>query len=239
MSEATSDAASDANSEVMSPSHGAAYRDVRARVAGLISSTDAREFEQPSPATPAWRVHDVLSHLIGVSDDVGHGRLEGVATDAWTAAQVEPRRDRSAAELLAEWEEHAPQFETLLDSAPPEISGQALFDAATHEHDIRRALGAPGARDSDAILIGWAWLVHTRTRAGGPALCFVTEEGEQIAGTGEPLARIEASRFELMRAVTGRRSAGEIAKYGWDREPNPELLLGAPIFRLRDEPLAE
>jgi uncharacterized protein (TIGR03083 family) len=222
-----------------SVSHCQAYRDLRARVASLISPLEASEFDQTSPATPAWRVHDVLSHLVGVSDDVVHGRLDGVATDAWTDAQVTPRRDRSATELLAEWDEHAAQFETLLDNAPPEISGQALFDAATHEHDIRCALRAPGARDSDAMVIGWTWLLDTHTRGGGPALLFATEKGEELSGTGEPQARIEASRFELLRAITGRRSASEIASYGWDQEPKPELLLAAPIFHLREQPLAE
>ncbi len=226
-------------SDPTSVSHGQAYRDLRARVAALISSIDPDQFDEPSPATPDWRVHDVLSHLVGVSDDVVHGRLDGVATGSWTAAQVAPRRDRSAAELLAEWDEHAPQFETLLDNAPPEISGQALFDAATHEHDIRCALRSAGARDSDAMVIGWTWMLDTRTRGGGPALCFATEEGEERSGTGDLLARIEASRFDLLRAMTGRRSASEIAQYGWDREPNPDLLIAAPIFRLREQPLAE
>lgn len=229
MSEPTSD----------SVSHGAVYRDLRARVAELISSIDAHEFDQLSPATPNWRVHDLLSHLVGVSDDVVHGRLDGVATDSWTAAQVEPRRNRAAAELLAEWGEHAPEFETLLDNAPAEISGQALFDAATHEHDIRCALRVGGARDSNAIAVGWRWMLDARTRGGAPALCFATEAGEELAGTGEPVARIETSRFELFRAITGRRSASEIAHYGWDREPDPLLLLSAPIFHMREEPLAE
>ena len=37
------------------------------------------------PATPEWRAHDVLAHLVGVTDDVVNGRLDGIATDAWTA----------------------------------------------------------------------------------------------------------------------------------------------------------
>jgi hypothetical protein len=50
------------------------------------------------------------------------------------------------------------RFEAMLAAAPMEIAGQALFDAATHEFDIRHAVGAPGARDSDAMTLGWEWL---------------------------------------------------------------------------------
>ena len=123
--------------------------------------------------------------------------------------------------------------------APAEIAGQALFDAATHEHDLRNALGSPGARDSDAVDTGWQWLVDARTRAGAHAMRFVVEDGELASGVGDVVARIEASRFELFRAVSGRRTEAEIASYGWDREPDPNLLLGAEIFTMRATSLGE
>jgi uncharacterized protein (TIGR03083 family) len=191
------------------------------------------------PATPEWRAHDVLAHLVGITDDVVNGRLEGLASNAWTKAQVDARVGRSTAELLEEWDETSPQFEEMLAAAPAEIAGQALFDAATHEHDLRNALGAPGARDSDAVDTGWEWIVEARTRAGAHAMCFVVEGGEAPSGVGDPVARIEASRFELFRAVAGRRTPDEIAGYRWDREPDPALVLGADIFTMRATSLGE
>src|SRR5262249_38510699 len=158
---------------------------------------DCAALDRPAPATPGWRVHDVVSHLVGVPDDVVHGRMDGLATDPWTQAQVDKRAGASAGEILAEWEENGPAFEALLAAAPAEIAGQALFDAATHEHDLRHAVVAPGARDSDAIAVGWEWIVDARTRAGARALCFVVDGHEQVSGTGEVIARIEAPRFEL------------------------------------------
>jgi uncharacterized protein (TIGR03083 family) len=223
----------------MSEPHAEAYRGLRARVREVVESADGDAMSAVVPATPEWRAHDVLAHLVGVTDDVVNGRLEGIATDSWTQAQVDARTDRSTAELLAEWDEVGPQFETLLAGAPAEIAGQALFDAATHEHDLRNALGAPGARDSDAVDTGWEWIVGARTRAGAHAMCFVVEDGEHESGVGDVVARIEASRFELFRAVAGRRTEAEIASYDWDRDPEPRLLLGAEIFTMRTSSLGE
>ena len=65
-------------------------------------------------------------------------------------------------------------------------------------------------------------------------LCFVIDGDEQVSGTGDVVATIEAPRFELFRAVSGRRAAAEIEQYKWDRDPDPELLLASEIFSLRD-----
>jgi uncharacterized protein (TIGR03083 family) len=223
----------------MSEPHAVGYRALRGRVREVVESADPASVDGPSPATPGWTVHDVLAHLVGVTDDVVHGRLDGVATDPWTAAQVEARRGVSANELLGEWDAHAERFEPMLGAAPMEIAGQALFDAATHEHDIRCALGRPGARDSDAFALAWEWLVATRPTTSAPTMRFVTEEDDEVVGEGAPVATVKASRFEILRATTGRRSTSEIESYGWDPSPMPELLIVAEIFALRSEPLNE
>ena len=182
----------------------------------------------------------MLAHMVGVSDDVVNGRLDGIASDAWTAAQVERRRDVSIAELLGDWERYGPEFEKLLAGAPEEIAGQALFDAATHEHDVRQAIARPGARDSDAMELSWDWLVSVRTQAGAPAIRFVTEQrrrGRRRGRAGGDRAR--APRFELLRATTGRRTAEEIASYEWEPAPDVTILLAAPFFTIRTDSLGE
>jgi len=136
----------------MSEPHAAGYRALRGRVRELVES-DPAALDRPSPATPGWSAHDVLAHLVGVTDDVVNGRFDGIATDPWTAAQVEARRGMPVADMLDEWDAHSAGFEPMIGAAPMEIAGQALFDAATHEHDIRCALGRPGARDSDALAL--------------------------------------------------------------------------------------
>src|SRR3954462_336182 len=99
------------------------------------------------PTCPRWSVHDVVAHLTGVVSDALDGRLDGVATDPWTAAQVDARRDHSVRDMLAEWNTRAPAFEELLDGMG-EPGRQAVGDAVTHEHDIRAALRVPAARES-------------------------------------------------------------------------------------------
>jgi uncharacterized protein (TIGR03083 family) len=223
----------------MSEPHAIGYRALRGRVREIVEYADPAALDGPSPATPGWTVHDVVAHLVGVTDDVVNGRLDGVATDPWTAAQVETRRGVAASELLDEWDAHAGRFEEMIGAAPMEIAGQALFDAATHEHDIRCALGRPGARDSDALELAWEWLIATRAGFGGPTVRFVTEHGNEVVGEGEPITTLKASRFEILRATTGRRSASEIESYGWDPACRPDLLIAADIFTIRLEPLDE
>ena len=223
----------------MSEAHQIAYRELRARVREVVEQVDDPALERIAPATPKWRAHDVLSHLVGVPEDVVNGRLDGIASDAWTQAQVDRRRTASTAELLAEWDEFGPQFEVMLAEAPDEIVGQAIFDAGTHELDLLNALGVVGARDSGAVRVGWDWIVDARTRGGAHAICFVMEEGEQISGTGDVVARVEAPRFELFRAVSGRRTEAEIARYRWDREPDPQVLLAADFFSIPEASIGE
>jgi hypothetical protein len=223
----------------MSEGHDVAYRELRDRVRGAVGQVDAEAFEKIAPATPKWSAHDVLAHLVGVPEDVVNGRMDGLASDAWTQAQVDRHAGASVEEMFADWDAHASQFEALLAGGPAEITGQALFDAGTHEHDLCNALGLSGDRDNRMISAGWEWIVDARTRGNAPAICFVTEAGEQVSGTGDLVARVEASRFELFRAVSGRRTAGEIARYGWDRDPDPQLLLAADFFSLPEASIGE
>jgi len=212
---------------------------VRARVREVVEAADAAALGRVVPATPRWTGHDVLAHMVGVPDDVVHGRMEGLASESWTQAQVDARAVASVADLLAEWDAYTAQFEDMLSAAPAAIAGQAIFDAATHEHDLRNALGVMGARDTDAVSSGWDWIVDARTRSGRPAICFAVESGDQISGAGEVAARVEASRFELFRAVAGRRTAKEIAHYGWSCEPAPAMLLAADFFTIPTESIGE
>jgi uncharacterized protein (TIGR03083 family) len=223
----------------MSDEHAAAYRAVHRRVRDLVATADPAALDAIAPATPEWRVRDLLAHFVGVTDDVVNGRLEGIATDAWTAKQVDARRDTSVDDMLAEWDAQFPRFEEMLAGAPGEIAGQAIFDAMTHEHDIRHALGRPGARDSDAVDIAWGWIIEARAANTGKSLRFVTDTDDVAYGSGPAIATVRASRFELLRAISGRRSAREIEVYEWEPKPEPIVLLGAAIFTLRPNPLNE
>src|SRR3954451_14958598 len=92
---------------------GSIYEDTRQRVIDLVrEATVADLFAVAStvPACPGWRVRDVISHLSGLATDIASGNIDGAATDAWTAAQVQARRNLSVDELLAESDDVGPQL---------------------------------------------------------------------------------------------------------------------------------
>jgi uncharacterized protein (TIGR03083 family) len=212
-----------------------AYRDVRVRVTELLRDRPAADVEQLAPATPEWRVRDVVAHLGGVCDDIAHGNMSGVATDAWTQAQVDKRRDWDFARVLDDWTEHATTVEPMLDDIGEPI-GQMLFDAWTHEQDVRGALGEPGGRDCAAAEIALAWLVATNRAAAdagtdvGPSLALVLPEGTVVLGSGETRYTLRTTRFELLRAITGRRSVEQVRALDTDAPRLDELLFQTEFF---------
>jgi uncharacterized protein (TIGR03083 family) len=217
------------------------YGALRGRVSDLVRQADEEQLKRLAPAAPEWRVRDLVAHLSGIAADINAGNLDGVATDAWTARQVDARRDWTIDRLLDEWDTEAKKVEAVMSSMPEVAMGQMTLDAATHEHDIRGALERPGARDSDAITVGFDWGVQALAMTVEPAdvtLGLETEAGTESIGTGAREIRVRAPRFELLRAMTGRRSLDQIRAFDWDGEAAPELLL-FPIFTPRPTPLVE
>ena len=104
-----------------------------------------------------------------------------------------------------------------------------------------RTVRSPDARASEAVALTYAWCTErlhgslVSTTEPGIRLC--TEDGTRDVGT-EPLTDVRASRFELVRAMTGRRSAAQIEAYEWHGPARPEALL-LSIFTLRVDDLAE
>jgi uncharacterized protein (TIGR03083 family) len=197
----------------------AAYRDCRERTTALIESA-GDSVTTMVPACPAWSVHDVAAHLAGVCTDIVDGRLDGVGSEAWTDAHVQARRDRPTSAVLAEWSETGPKVEALF---PADAAGQLCFDAATHEQDIRSALGRAGGRDAPALRAGVAWAIgafgSSLAGHGCPALRIVVDGEEHVIGEGEPSGALRGSAYDVFRALTGRRSEAQLAAMDWDGEP--------------------
>jgi uncharacterized protein (TIGR03083 family) len=212
------------------PDLSTAYEGIRARVTELVEAAPPDALDAIAPATPEWRVRDVLAHLVGVPADVLAGNLDGVASDTWTEAQVTARRDLPVAEILAEWATNGPVVEPMVPDFGV-MAGQAILDATTHEHDIRDALGAAGGRDSDAVHIGSAWVAQwmgaaLAEDAHGP-LRIETDLWAHTYGDGAPGTTIRTSAFELIRASTGRRSADQIEAFDWDGPPRVDVVVMA------------
>jgi uncharacterized protein (TIGR03083 family) len=193
-----------------------AYRGCRMRLTGLLADIDGRQAETLVTTCPGWAVHDVLAHVSGGVVDAVNGRMEGAGTDAWTARQVNERREMSIAEIIDEWNVHAQRVEPLLDTAG-DLGRQAVADVVSHEHDIRTALGQPGARSTDAVGIGLTFAAERLVEAA-EALdnSLRVESGRMVFGPDGADVTLRGDPFELLRAITGRRSLGQIRQLAWE-----------------------
>jgi hypothetical protein len=158
-----------------------------------------------------------VAHLCAVNQDVLAGRQTRINTDAETAAQVARFRNHGVARILAEWQDVAPQFEQFVRARK---AWPAVIDIASHEQDIRAAVGRPGARDTEIIWHSSDWLL---TRLRTPvALMVAVEDAQYRAGPpeGTPLrlATSEAFRWRM-----GRRSRAQLAALDWSGDPSPVL----------------
>lgn len=194
------------------------------------------------PATPEWTVHDVLAHLRGIAEDVRTGNLDGVTTDPWTHAQVERHRHTTVSELVAGWAADAPLIEAVLSSGAKAGVQRAVFDVYAHECDLRRALGLAGELPDQfsawaVPLIGEGFVTQVGA-AGLGGVSIETHEGDQIGSAGAAIV-LRVNRFELFRAVLGRRSAAQVLAYDWGDTDPTTLLQYFFVFGPRLDDLVE
>jgi uncharacterized protein (TIGR03083 family) len=214
---------------------GELYREGRLRISDLVLSLSDEETKRTVPTCPLWTVSDVVAHVTGICADVLAGNIAGVASEPWTAAQVMSRRGRSTAQLISEWSELAPQVESFADSFPEPMGPQWIADLTTHEHDIRTAVGKPGARDSLGMEVGLDFLVAfgldqsiaahglapLTVRAGEATWVVGTADNGSAEGSETLQPVLTAPPFDLFRALTGRRSNAQVGLLGWSVDAAP------------------
>jgi uncharacterized protein (TIGR03083 family) len=179
---------------------GQAYRFAREEIARLVEGRDDTAIVS---ATPLWSVHDVVAHLAGVVEDGRIGNFEGAPGDAWTAAQVQRGRDKTTAQLLAEWADGAPSLEEALTAGTG--PWHSTLDVVTHLCDLANAVGVPAN-----LPPGYLEVVSPRLQQG-------FESGIVSEGF-EPLT-LRASNVEIFRARFGRRTREEVRAMSWSRDP--------------------
>jgi uncharacterized protein (TIGR03083 family) len=192
-----------------------AYTELRTRVADLLRIITSEQALTVVPHCPQWTVKDCLAHMIGVPEDVMSGQMDGVATDAWTDRQVQRHKQDSVDDLLAVWETNAPIFEKILPNIPQPILSQFMFDQTTHEHDIRAALGKPGARESMAIAVAEGFLRDSLFKNSDPAIASI--------------ANHEVRGFEFLRSLSGRRSKAQISQNGFELQLVEKFIQAMPF----------
>ena len=177
------------------------------------------------PACPAWTAHDLVAHLAGLATALSTGQLPGSDLQAWVDAMVVDRRAQSTEAVLDEWDRSGPAFEAMI-AEQPRAWGSLLFDVVVHEHDLRGALGRPGARDAEGVLlsvdVGVALFDgHVRADGLGPVELRVGDR-RWLAGEGEPALELELDdAWELLRSIGGRRSRAQLALLPWRGDVAP------------------
>jgi uncharacterized protein (TIGR03083 family) len=209
----------------------ATYGECRRQVLSLVDGVDEAAAGTPVRACPGWSVHDVISHLTGIADDVLAGRMAGLGSPAWTAAQVEARRGKPLEAVCSEWLQLSERFEQLLEDQP-ELALAAAADAVIHEHDIRHALGQPGDPNSAGIRATarrYAELFAKRTsEAGRGEVGVSTTEGDTLVEVSQPVITVEGPAFDLLLALTGRCSKDDVLALRWSRDPSDVLAYMTP-----------
>ena len=236
-----------------------AHRDGQQRIVALVASLARERLEARVPATPAWRVRDLIAHMCGVCEDALAHNLpdfsdpkrqpqQALDRDDWTQAQVERRRDLPFDELLRQWDRLARRWEEVLALDPTEsgydetVRSTAAIDVGCHLHDLRHALGAPGDRDAPttamAFALGRGWLGLRLDAVGLPGVRMRSPDREWVVGHHPVGIALAADRFELFRSITGRRSERQLLRMDWDDDPAPYLDVLSP-YQLRDDDITE
>ena len=199
---------------------GAIYEEERRAFVKFLRSCDAPELATSVPATPEWSVRDVLAHVVGVTADLNAENFgDSSDPDAWTAAQVRARRDRTVDELAAEWDGEAPRFEDGLRLFGYEIGSHYIGDLLQHVADVKHALGRPRPSDNLTLAVALDFYLISFEQSLDEQQCGAVQlgAGEEswTLGSGAAIASVTAERFELFRSLGGRRSEAQVRALSW------------------------
>jgi uncharacterized protein (TIGR03083 family) len=240
-----------------------AYAETKAALLAALADAGEAAWDRSVPATPAWRVRDVVAHVTGIAVDGASGtfipglnlleqfRDDSVvrARDAYADETVESRRGQAWGDVLAEWDAAEPQLLARLSAGCPPDNRFALgldvvtvTDLCVHTDDVAGALALPPRKGSAAAgvaLAGYCFGVDYRIRALGlPALAVRYDRRERVPGPGDAAITVTGDRWEVLRALAGRRSRDQIRELDWSGDPEPYLPL-LPAYGERTEPLIE
>jgi uncharacterized protein (TIGR03083 family) len=237
------------------------YDSTRRDLIELVSGLSEDELDRAVPATPGWTIRNIVAHLAGDASCAivgdfpsvffeAFGEPEAVAlVNEWTAGQLAKRESKPLPEVLAEWDVSAEKVSSMMRDETPWPDGVPWFvdrvlvtDLAVHQQDIYGAFGTERDREAPQVKIGLAGYIGTmdfRLRSsGGPALRFVSGDKTWLAGGDEADTSVKASRFELFRAMSGRRSPDQIRDLEWDGDPAPFIPYFYP-YGVREDALVE
>jgi uncharacterized protein (TIGR03083 family) len=211
------------------------YADARDRVLTIAADIDDTTAEAVVPATPRWKVRELVAHLVGCPIDLAAHRFDGAGGDEWTQAQVDARQGRSIASMLEEWRTAGDTIDAEIRAG--NVPAPVTLDILTHEQDLRGALGIESTPDPLALRFladGFGGrAVREADGADLPRLRLSDGNGDWTVGAAGGTEAV-ASEFEWTRALAGRRSRAQVTGYDWSADPAPYLDLLCPFGPLGD-----
>ncbi len=192
----------------------ARYEDLRQELVGILRAASEDELEARVAASPAWRVRDVLAHVTGITYDLNRQDLDGD-----TDRQVARHRSDALEVVIAEWDAEASTFEHGLRLFGYPLGSHFVGDLHAHLQDIRTTLGLARHDDPATVLVALDFYLDDLDQAlrveGAGTLTVTAGEEVHVVGAGHPEATVTASPFEILRALSGRRSLAQIEGLDW------------------------
>ena len=193
------------------------------RVIDLVADLPPERAELRVPACPDWTVRDLLSHMVGLGVDVVADDEPDDHNETWTGRQVQTRRGHDVAALVAEWQAVAGPLRDWMRAN----NVRPLGDVIIHEQDLRGALGVPGGQDSDGVrAIRERFVGRFAPRVADlPPIALVGETWTWVSrGSAEDAEVVlQASDFDLARALVTRRSANQLRSWTVRGDVTPYL----------------
>ena len=217
------------------------YAAVRSEMIEWARGLDDAEAAQAVPMCPGWSVKDVYAHVVGINADFLSGNIEGIGTDAWTAAQVDQRREWTLQQVVGEWEDLRPRVDAAM-AEQPGLALRAGADLTAHRLDVLSTLGRDDERNGPSTqmaLVRYCPEVMRRVAdAGLPILSLSAGDQDWVSADGAVAVSLSTTPFELFRVLTGRRSTSQVAAMAWIGDPAPYVELLSP-YGLATEALVE
>jgi hypothetical protein len=217
---------------------GQVYERTRQAMVSTVAQLTAHQLTRIVPATPDWRVRDVVAHVCGLAADLNAQRFpaaDDVGGAAWSAQQVAQRRDLPLEDVLAEWAREAPAFEDGLRLFGYVEGSHFVADLHAHHQDVRGALGL--SRDDDPLTVAVAldhyvgYLGELLSDATWGTVEIVAGGETRVAGSaGRWHARLVAPPFEVLRALSARRSAVQVRALDWTGDADALVALLQSAF---------
>ena len=198
------------------------YAELREELITTVAALADNEALTVVPLSPDWTVKDVVAHVCGINDDLVNGRLEGIGSDAWTAAQVASRASMSLADICAEWRGLAEKITEIM-TADPFLGIRLIADLTIHLNDVQHAINQPIDTNSEATIVAaHRYVPHLQDRVAERLDLGITVElsdGTAWLSSLPDAIVLRTTPYDFLRSVSGRRSRNQVESLDWSRDP--------------------